>query len=140
MTDWQLRYGIARSLWIYYRSPLRRRRMDRLYRRFVRPGELVFDIGSHVGDRIASFRRLGCRIVAVEPQPPLAALLQRMYGRSAAVTIEPVAVAAVPGAVELFVNSSNPTLTTASPDFVAAAARSPRWRRESWERRVRVPA
>ena len=59
MTDWQLRYGIARSLWIYYRGPLRRRRMDRLYRRFVRPGELVFDIGSHVGDRIASFRRLG---------------------------------------------------------------------------------
>src|SRR5882724_1179151 len=94
---WRLAWGIARSLWIYYRSPGRRRRMDHLYARFVRPGDLVFDIGSHVGDRIASFRRLGCQVVAVEPQPPLVALLRRLYGRSPAVTIEPVAVAAAPG-------------------------------------------
>src|SRR5271166_3618131 len=140
MADWRLRYGIARSLWIYYRSPARRRRMDRLYARFVRPDDLVFDVGSHVGDRIASFRRLGCRIVAVEPQLPLVALLQRFYGRSPAVTIEPVAVAAVPGTVELLLNLRNPTLTTASPAFVAAAARARGWRRERWEHRVRVPA
>ena len=46
--------------------------MDRLYGQFVRPGDLVFDIGAHVGDRVASFRRLGARVVAVEPQPALA--------------------------------------------------------------------
>src|SRR5216683_4919439 len=40
--------------------PQRRWRMDRLYSDFVRRGDLVFDIGSHVGDRIGSFRRLGC--------------------------------------------------------------------------------
>ena len=38
--------------------------MDRLYAGFVRRGDLVFDIGAHVGDRVASFRRLGARIVA----------------------------------------------------------------------------
>jgi hypothetical protein len=41
--------------------------MDRLYSRFVRPGDLVFDIGAHVGDRVASFRRLGAHVVAAEP-------------------------------------------------------------------------
>ena len=41
--------------------------MDRLYRQFVRSGDLVFDVGAHVGDRVASFRRLGARVVAVEP-------------------------------------------------------------------------
>ena len=30
---------------------------------------LAFDIGAHVGDRTAAFRRLGARVVAVEPQP-----------------------------------------------------------------------
>ena len=40
-----LSWGIARSLWIYYRSP-GRPRMDRLYSRFVRPGDLVFGIGA----------------------------------------------------------------------------------------------
>lgn len=40
----------------------------RLYRLYVRPGDLVFDIGAHVGTHTAAFLRLGCRVVAVEPQ------------------------------------------------------------------------
>jgi FkbM family methyltransferase len=137
---WWLAWGIARSLWIYYRSPERRRRMDRLYSRFVQPGDLVFDIGAHVGDRTAAFCRLGCRVVAVEPQPPLVGLLRKFYGHSPMVTIAPVAVAASPGEIELLINSGNPTLTTASPMFVASAARARGWRRERWSRRLRVPA
>ena len=71
--------------------------MDRLYAQFVRPGDLVFDIGAHVGDRIACFRRLGARVVAVEPQPALVKTLRLLYGRDRAVTIEPVAVGAQAG-------------------------------------------
>ena len=48
------------------------RRWTQLYARFVKPGDLVFDIGAHVGDRVAAFRRLGARVVALEPQPALA--------------------------------------------------------------------
>ena len=114
--------------------------MDRLYSCFVRPGDLVFDIGAHVGDRTAAFCRLGCRVLAVEPQPPLVRLLHKFYGHSAMVTIAPVAVAASPGDIELLINSANPTLTTASPIFVASAAHARGWRRERWGRRLRVPA
>jgi FkbM family methyltransferase len=136
----RLAWGIARSLWIYYRSPGRRRHMDRLYAHFVRPGDLVFDIGAHVGDRVAAFSRLGCRVVAVEPQPPLVALLRAFYRRSASVRIEPKAVAAAPGTVELLVNLANPTLTTASPTFVVAAGNAKGWRNERWKQRLRVSA
>jgi FkbM family methyltransferase len=139
-SDWRLAWGIARSLWIYYRSPSRRRRMDRLYARFVRPGDLVFDIGAHVGDRTAAFCRLGCRVVAVEPQPPLVGLLHKLYDHNPAVMIAPVAVAASPGNIELLINLANPTLATASPIFVAEAARARGWRRERWRRCLRVPA
>jgi hypothetical protein len=62
---WRSAIGSVRSLVIYYGNPIRRWRMDRLYSDFVRQGDLVFDIGSHVGDRIGSFRRLGCQVVAV---------------------------------------------------------------------------
>jgi FkbM family methyltransferase len=137
---WQLRYGIARSLWVYYRSPARRRRMDRLYSGFVRPGDLVFDIGSHVGDRIGSFRRLGCRVVAVEPQPCLVRVLRRLYGRDPGVVIEPAALAAAPGTIELFLNLANPTVTTASAGFIAAASTAPGWRGERWRDRCAAPA
>jgi hypothetical protein len=61
--------GVIRSLRIYYGDPRRRGALDRHYAGFVGAGDLVFDIGGHVGDRVASFRRLGARVVAVEPQP-----------------------------------------------------------------------
>ena len=68
---WRTIRGVARSLRIYYGNGARRAAMERLYSRFVAPGDLVFVIGAHVGDRIAVLRHLGARVVAVEPQPAL---------------------------------------------------------------------
>ena len=53
--------------------------MDRLYGNFVRPGDLVFDVGAHVGDRVASFRRLGARVIAVEPQEAMVELSAALW-------------------------------------------------------------
>jgi len=136
---WRSAFGTARSLVIYYVNPIRTWRMDRLYSHFVRQDDLVFDIGSHVGNRIGSFRRLGCRVVAVEPQPRLVRILGRFYGRDPDVAIEPMAVASAPGSVELFVNHDNPSLTTASSGFVAAASAAPGWRGERWPGRLVAP-
>ena len=137
---WRSGVGSARSLVIYYGNPMRQWRMGRLYSNFVREGDLVFDIGSHVGDRIGSFRRLGCRVVAVEPQPKLVKILRCFYGRDPHVVIEPMAIAAAPANIELFVNLDNASLTTASLGFVAAASGAPGWRGERWPRRLAVPA
>jgi FkbM family methyltransferase len=134
---WRSAVGSARSLVIYYGNPMRRWRMDRLYSDFVRRDDLVFDVGSHVGDRIGSFRRLGCRVVAVEPQPRLVRILRCFYGRDPDVAIEPMAIAAAPGSIELFVNLDNASLTTASSGFVAAASG---WRGERWTGRLVTPA
>jgi FkbM family methyltransferase len=132
-------FGIARSLRIYYGDGERRRAMDALYARFLRPGDLAFDIGSHVGDRVASFRRLGARAVAVEPQPPLARTLRVLFAFDDGVTIEPVAVGRTPGEIDLKLNLSNPTVATASDDFIRAADGAPGWEEQRWTRTVRVP-
>jgi hypothetical protein len=73
--------GVMRSLRIYYGDAGRRAAMDRLYSTFVRPGDLVFDVGAHVGDRVGAFRRLGASVVAIEPQPALVRTLKLIYGR-----------------------------------------------------------
>ena len=99
--DERTRRGIERSLRIYYDDQRDTAAMDRLYARFVKPGDLVFDVGSHVGDRIAAFRRLGARVVACEPNPALVPTLRRLYGRDDKVTLEPVAVGAKAGEIEL---------------------------------------
>jgi len=131
--------GIFRSLRIYYGDRKRAAAMDRLYGRFVRRGDLVFDIGAHVGDRIAAFRRLGARVVAAEPQPPLVRVLRWIYWRDANVAIEPVAVGAREGTTDLRINVANPTVSTASDAFVGAARGAPGWETQAWTRTVSVP-
>lgn len=121
-----------RSFRIYYGDRKRAAAMDRLYGGFVRSGDLVFDIGAHVGDRVASFRRLGGRVVAVEPQRAMVRALRLLYGRDKDVMIEAVAVGREPGRVRMLINSDNPTVSTASSAFVAAANGAPGWESQRW--------
>lgn len=128
----------ARSLRIYYGDRRRAEAMDRLYGNFVRPGDLVFDVGAHVGDRVASFCRLGARVVAVEPQLPMLRTLRLLYGRRLSVAIEPVAVGAAASKSRMLINPENPTVSTLSPAFVAAAQGAPGWEAQSWSENATV--
>ena len=136
---WRTLRGVTRSLRIYYGDRTRRDAMDRLYRRFVQPGDLVFDVGAHVGDRVASFRRLGARVVAVEPQPALTRTLKLLYGRDRAVAIEAAAIGRTAGEIDLMVNVENPTVSSASDAFIKAADGAPGWEGQRWTKTVRVP-
>jgi len=131
--------GIARSLRIYYGDRSRAAAMDRLYGQFVRPGDLVFDVGAHVGDRVASFKRLSARVVAVEPQPALVKVLRLFYGRTPDVTIEATAIGRGPGTTDLMINIDNPTVSTASQEFIDAARGASGWDAQRWTKSVAVP-
>jgi FkbM family methyltransferase len=131
--------AIIRSLRIYYGDKSRAAAMDRLYGALVRRGDLVFDVGAHVGDRVASFRRLGARIVAVEPQRAMVKVLQLFYGRRADVTIEAVAVGRKVGTTGMMINADNPTVSTASHAFVSAARDAQGWETQRWTSPVAVP-
>jgi len=131
--------GIVRSLRIYYGDKSRAAAMDRLYGGFVQRGDLVFDVGAHVGDRVASFRRLGAQVVAVEPQPAMVRVLRLLYGRRAEVAIEATAVGRVAGQARMMINVDNPTVSTASPAFVGAARDAPGWENQHWMTSVSVP-
>jgi len=131
--------AVARSLSIYYGDPAHAAGLDRLYGQFVRPGDLAFDIGAHVGDRTAAFRRLGARVVAAEPQPELIETLRQLYRQDADVIIEGVAVGRHIGVLTLRINADNPTVSTASDAFVAAARDAPGWDAQRWSHNIEVP-
>jgi FkbM family methyltransferase len=128
--------GILRSLRIYYGDRRRSAAMLDLYDEFVRPGDIVFDIGAHVGDRVRTLRRLGARVIAVEPQPALVKTLRLFYGRDPMVLIEEAAVGRQPGTIELSINLGNPTVSTGSAEFIAAAADAPGWQGQRWSKRI----
>jgi FkbM family methyltransferase len=130
--------ALEHSLDVYYGNPERDAAMDDLYRRYIKAGGLAFDIGSHVGDRIASFRRLGASVVALEPQPLCATAIRAIHGGDSSVTLVQSACGALEGILELHINSANPTVTTASVDFVKAADGADGWQGQVWDRTMDV--
>jgi FkbM family methyltransferase len=133
-------FSIHRSLAFYYGNADHDAAMDSFYAQFVRPGDLVFDVGAHVGDRVGSFRRLGARVVAVEPQPLCVRAIREIYaGDPDVIPVEAVC-GPSEGTVQFYVNSANPTVSTASTEFVKAADGAPGWRDEVWDGQIEVSA
>jgi FkbM family methyltransferase len=131
-------YGLARSSLIYRANPVKRRRARAFYRRFVAAGDLCFDIGAHLGDRTATFRKLGARVVAVEPQPRLLTRLARRFGTDPGVALVAAALGAARGRAELAIDPMNPTIATLSRDFIRKAGASPGFRAARWRERAMV--
>ncbi|WP_043499439.1 FkbM family methyltransferase [Georgenia sp. SUBG003] len=131
--------GLARSLVPSYAAFWRRRRMTAFYGQFVGPGDLAFDVGSHVGTRLRAFRTLGTRVVAVEPQPDLVAVLRRLYGRDPLVTVETCAVGARTGTATLQIATRTPTVSTVAPSWIDEVRSDPRFTAVRWDQELTVP-
>ena len=130
--------GLARSLLVYHAIPWRQRRMQRLYRQFAPPGALVFDIGAHVGNRARALAALGCRVIALEPQPDFARVLRFLFGRNPQVEIVEAAVTGAGGDDWLSVSERTPTVSTTASAWRDARAREPGFGGVEWNRRIRV--
>lgn len=83
-----------------------------LYSRYCRPGDLVFDIGANVGQRTGWFLELGCRVVAVEPQP------EQLAFCDATATKVLAAVGAENGRQRFYVCTSSSYLSTLELEYV----------------------
>jgi hypothetical protein len=118
--------GLARSLAIYHGIPGRQRPLRALYAQFVNPGDLVFDIGAHAGNRTRALAALGGRVVSVEPQPDFARLLRTIFGRNPNVTVLEMAVSSAPGRVTLALSERTPMVTFAPGEYHAARRSSRR--------------
>lgn len=135
MSEW---IGLIRSLLVYWR-PGRQRGLRRLYADFVHDGDLVFDVGAHVGDRSLAFATLGARVIALEPQPRIARWLRRMVGRNERILIREEAVGARPGTERLAISRRNPTVSTLSESWRTNVADANRgFRSVRWEESVDV--
>jgi FkbM family methyltransferase len=130
--------GFARSLAIYYGQPWRLRGLDRLYREFLGAGDLAFDVGAHVGNRSRCWSRLGARVVAVEPQPQLAAWLRWQFGSDPNVTVVEGALGAAPGTATLHSSRAHPTVATLSPGWIERMQHTGSFTRVAWRDRREV--
>ncbi len=136
-------YGPARRLgrWLARALPSGRRARRGLlafYAQFIRPGDLVFDVGANLGERTEIFCDLGATVVAVEPQPACLARLRRRFRRRPLVRLVGQALGAAPGEAEMLISGAD-SISSLSPDWVDSVRRSGRFAGYQWNRRQRVP-
>jgi FkbM family methyltransferase len=111
-----------------------------MYAPFVGEGDLVFDVGAHLGDRSVAFAALGARVVALEPQPLIARWLRRVVRRRQGIEVRTEAVGARRGIERLAISSRTPTVSTMSDEWRSSASQSnPGFRSVRWGRTIDVP-
>jgi FkbM family methyltransferase len=106
-----------------------------IYSSLIRPGDLVFDVGAHVGDRTLHFLELGARVVAVEPQASCVRVLRERVGDRA--VILPIGLASEIGRRSMAIATAT-TVSTMEPEWVSSTTQSERFVGITWDSTVEV--
>lgn len=108
------------------------------FKEFIDPGQLVFDIGAHAGDLALIFATCGAKVVAVEPQPWLAAEIRDRLGER--VSVIELAMAAAEGEATLHIDDTGAaaTLSEHFPDVLRSSKISDWFRARKYEKEITV--
>ena len=104
------------------------------YSQFVKAGDLVFDIGANVGNRIQPFLELKTNVIAVEPQPECISILSQKF--SDKIILEPVAVGSEPGKATMHIADVS-TISSLSTKFITRT-KANRFKKNKWVRTIEV--
>lgn len=104
------------------------------YRCFIKPNDLVFDVGANMGNRTKIFLKLNAKVVAFEPQKICAKFLESAFKNENKFTLIKKALGAKNGEAEMFIANEH-TISTLSKHWVTATKESGRFRQNKWNKR-----
>ena len=130
--------GFSLSFLIYYGLPFHHRALKKVYAPFIHPGDLCFDLGAHLGDRIRAWSQLGAQIIALEPNPASIKWLRRLYGNRPNIVLIERAVGARPGEGTLWISRLTPSISTLSHEWLKKVQQSPRFSGARWQEQIPV--
>jgi FkbM family methyltransferase len=131
--------GFGRSLLTYYGQPWRIMALRSHYAALIEPGDLVFDVGAHVGNHSRALAGLGARVVAIEPQPGFARWLRWLFRGDPHVAVLETAIGARPGRASLYPSPRTPTVATLSSDWIGTVRSARSFARVRWQAPLEVP-
>lgn len=132
MSRW---WGFLRSLVIYH-NPKRQHSWKVFYKTILKPQDLVFDVGAHVGTRARAMRKAGANVIALEPQSPFTRFLRLTLPSD--ITLIDAAVGGSETKAEMSVSSKHPTVSSLRTDFVSDAATTPGFEHVRWDSKQTV--
>ena len=103
-------------------------------KQLIKPGEIGYDIGANLGNRIDGFLKAGATVVAVEPQVFCCDYLKLRFGGR--LSLVNMAVGAQKGESDLFESDSH-TLTSLSSEYIDTVSNT-RFKHAKWKRAAKV--
>ena len=110
--------------------------MRRFYGAFVRKGDLVFDVGAHVGRHAEVFTDLGAKVVSIEPNSSCCEHLERL-AKIRDIRVEHCAAGDAPGKLKLRICQDS-VISTVVEEWYEGAKRSPIHQDAQWLESVEV--
>lgn len=107
----------------------------RFYSSFLKPGDLVFDVGANLGNRIEVFLALNAKVIAFEPQMYCYLFLKLKYKR--AITLVNAAMGAAKGKLTMYINPGSSTISSLSQEWISKVSTN-RFKGEQWNRTQEV--
>ncbi len=113
--NWQTRFGLWRSIITYYWKPFNHKRLKNFYSAFISEGDICFDIGAHLGNRIDAWLPIKpSKIIAVDPQPVCFNYMKNKFGKNSNVVLIQKAIGNKPGKATFHINQKAPTVSSLS--------------------------
>ena len=104
------------------------------YSAFLSQGDLVFDVGANVGNRIQVFLELGCEVIAIEPQEECIIELKKKFG--SAIKIIEKGLGEKEEKKTLFISDAN-TISSLSEEWIESVKTS-RFKNHEWNKSVEI--
>jgi FkbM family methyltransferase len=108
------------------------------HRLLIKNGDLVFDVGAHVGDKTALYVELGASVAAVEPQERCLRSLRERFREEPRVVVVPCAVASTEGVEMIHLSDVRSQLSSMSREWITSVRSSGRFTRYRWSQHVSV--
>lgn len=104
-----------------------------LYVQFLKSGDLYFDVGANLGNRIEPVLKIGGRVIAIEPQDVCYKFLTKKFGKK--ITLIKKGLADKAGSREFFVSSVHLT-SSFSQEWIDLVKQSGRFKKREWSKKV----
>ena len=113
------------------------KRYIKFYQQFIKPNDLVFDVGANMGNRTKLFLNLSARVVAFEPQKICSDYLKTVLKREENFTLIEAALGDKEGEAEMLISNAH-TISTLSQHWVKATKQSGRFSQYKWNKNQQV--
>ena len=101
--------------------------------KFLKPNDLFFDIGAHIGDKSKELIKNNIKVVMVEPQPFCLDQLNKLYSENPLVNIVPKGLGSSIQKMEMSINSETPVISTFAEHWKLG-----RFSNSKWDKKITV--